>query len=45
MAHIIGMVERVVKWFQGFGKSVEFCTYEQIAATWLAEKMKAKGRS
>ncbi|KAJ4365219.1 hypothetical protein N0V83_008837 [Neocucurbitaria cava] len=35
MAHVIGMVERVVKWMQGWGDGeVEFCTYEEAASEW-----------
>jgi peptidoglycan/xylan/chitin deacetylase (PgdA/CDA1 family) len=34
MAHVIGMIERVVKWLQGFGAEVEFCTYEDAANEW-----------
>ncbi|KAF2833975.1 polysaccharide deacetylase family protein-like protein [Ophiobolus disseminans] len=34
MAHVIGMVERVVKWLQGWGGEVEFCTYEDAAREW-----------
>jgi peptidoglycan/xylan/chitin deacetylase (PgdA/CDA1 family) len=34
MAHVIGMVERVVKWLQGWGEEVEFVTYENAAREW-----------
>lgn len=34
MAHVIGMVERVVKWLQAWGGDVEFCTYESVAKDW-----------
>jgi peptidoglycan/xylan/chitin deacetylase (PgdA/CDA1 family) len=34
MAHVIGMVERVVKWLQGWRGEVEFCTYEEAAREW-----------
>lgn len=34
MAHVIGMIERFVKWLQGWGKEVEFCTYEEAAREW-----------
>lgn len=37
MAHVIGMVERVVKWLQGWGSDVEFVTYEAAAAEWKAK--------
>lgn len=41
MAHIIGMVDRFIKWLQGFGESVQFCTHEQIATAWLEVQQKA----
>lgn len=31
MAHVIGMIERFLKWVKGFGEEVEFATYESIA--------------
>jgi peptidoglycan/xylan/chitin deacetylase (PgdA/CDA1 family) len=34
MAHVIGMIERFVKWLQGWGEEVEFCTYEDAAKEW-----------
>jgi hypothetical protein len=34
MAHVIGMIERFVKWLQGWGQEVEFCTYEDAARVW-----------
>jgi peptidoglycan/xylan/chitin deacetylase (PgdA/CDA1 family) len=34
MAHVIGMVERFLKWLLSFGDEVEFLTYEQIAEQW-----------
>lgn len=34
MAHVIGMIERVLKWMQGWGAEVEFCTYEEAAREW-----------
>lgn len=34
MAHVIGMVERVVKWLQEWDGDVEFCTYESVASEW-----------
>lgn len=45
MAHIIGMAERVMIWLKGFGDSVEFCTHEQIANTWLNEQKILAGKS
>ena len=34
MAHVIGMVERFLRWVQGLGEEVEFCTYAAIAEDW-----------
>ncbi|OAK95771.1 NAD(P)-binding protein [Phaeosphaeriaceae sp. SRC1lsM3a] len=34
MAHVIGMIERFMKWLQGWGGEVEFCTYEEAAKEW-----------
>lgn len=34
MPHIIGMIERFLRWLQGFGESVEFCRCEDIAKAW-----------
>ncbi|KAF2018189.1 NAD(P)-binding protein [Aaosphaeria arxii CBS 175.79] len=35
MAHVIGMVERMLKWFKGWGEDeVEFCTFEEVAREW-----------
>jgi peptidoglycan/xylan/chitin deacetylase (PgdA/CDA1 family) len=39
MAHVIGMIERVLKWLQGWGGEVEFCTYEQAAAEWKEKNL------
>ncbi|KFA68371.1 hypothetical protein S40285_02501 [Stachybotrys chlorohalonatus IBT 40285] len=44
LAHVIGMIERFVGWLKGF-EGVEFCTCEQVAATWLAVQMKAAGKA
>jgi peptidoglycan/xylan/chitin deacetylase (PgdA/CDA1 family) len=38
MAHVIGMIERIIKWFKGWGKDVEFATYEVIAEEWKAKQ-------
>jgi hypothetical protein len=34
MAHVIGMVERIVKWLADKGDEVEFCTFESVAEGW-----------
>lgn len=38
MAHVIGMIERVVKWLQGWGSGVEFMTFEAVAELWMTKK-------
>lgn len=43
MAHVIGMVERFVKWLQGWGGDVEFCTYEEAAKEWRDKNPTDKG--
>ncbi|KAL8863435.1 MAG: hypothetical protein Q9178_000116 [Gyalolechia marmorata] len=32
MAHVIGMIERMMVWLKSWGEEVEFCRYEDIAA-------------
>lgn len=44
LAHIIGMVDRVLEWLKRFGSAVEFCTYENIATEWLEVQKKAVGQ-
>ncbi|KAI4630546.1 hypothetical protein J4E80_001484 [Alternaria sp. BMP 0032] len=34
MAHVIGMIERVIKWLKAWDGDVEFCTYEEAAGEW-----------
>lgn len=34
MPHVIGMIERFLRWPQSFGESVEFWRYEDIAKAW-----------
>ncbi|KAF2491071.1 polysaccharide deacetylase family protein-like protein [Lophium mytilinum] len=42
MAHVIGMIERILKWLQGWEDEVEFMTFETIAEIWKkAERNKA----
>jgi NAD(P)-dependent dehydrogenase (short-subunit alcohol dehydrogenase family)/peptidoglycan/xylan/chitin deacetylase (PgdA/CDA1 family) len=36
MAHVIGMVKRFLEWLRGFGDEVEWCRYEEIAASFRA---------
>jgi len=37
MAHIIGMIDRMIRWLKGMGEEVVFCTYEDVAREWKAE--------
>lgn len=34
MAHVIGMVDRVIAYLKGWGDEVEFCTFERVAKEW-----------
>lgn len=36
MAHVIGMVDRVITYLEGWGEEVEFCTFENAAREWKA---------
>ncbi|KAI4244637.1 MAG: hypothetical protein L6R40_002841 [Gallowayella cf. fulva] len=38
MAHVIGMIERMMVWLQGWGEEVQFCRYEDIAREVRAKK-------
>ncbi|KAJ8111856.1 hypothetical protein OPT61_g5645 [Boeremia exigua] len=37
MAHVIGMIERVLTYLEGWGDEVEFCTFEDAAKEWKAK--------
>ncbi|KAF6787916.1 hypothetical protein CSOJ01_15115 [Colletotrichum sojae] len=39
MAHIIGAIENMILWLQGWGSQVEFVTYEMAAISFMAQKM------
>ncbi|CZR51970.1 related to polysaccharide deacetylase family protein [Phialocephala subalpina] len=34
MAHVIGMVDKMISWLKGWGDEVEFCRYEDVAREW-----------
>jgi len=34
MAHVLPMIERVVRWLMGFGEEVEFLTFGEVAGRW-----------
>lgn len=36
MAHVIGMVDRVIGYLKSWGDEVEFCTFEGVAREWRA---------
>ncbi|EED22168.1 polysaccharide deacetylase family protein [Talaromyces stipitatus ATCC 10500] len=40
MAHVIGMVERMIRWLQSYGDEVEFMQAGEMARWWLAENEK-----
>jgi hypothetical protein len=31
MAHVIGMIDRMISWLKGWGDEVEFCRFEEVA--------------
>ncbi|PGG99852.1 hypothetical protein AJ79_08404 [Helicocarpus griseus UAMH5409] len=37
MAHVIGMIERIIKWFKSWGQDVEFCQTREIAKRFRSE--------
>ncbi|RAH50217.1 SDR family oxidoreductase/polysaccharide deacetylase family protein [Aspergillus brunneoviolaceus CBS 621.78] len=41
MAHIIGMLERLLRWLQGWGEEVEFCQTGEIARWYRDKEMEA----
>ncbi|PYH79368.1 putative xylanase/chitin deacetylase [Aspergillus uvarum CBS 121591] len=41
MAHVIGMLERLLRWLQGWGEEVEFCQTGEIARWYRDKEMKA----
>jgi hypothetical protein len=38
MAHVIGMVDRMIGWLQARGEEVEFCRYEDVARDFKAKQ-------
>jgi hypothetical protein len=40
MAHVIGMIDRVITWLKQKGDEVEFVTYENCAREWKAKQDK-----
>lgn len=39
MAHVIGMVDRMITYLRGWGDEVEFCTFEGAAREWKAKNV------
>lgn len=39
MAHIIGMVDRIITYLKGWGDEVEFCTFADAAKCWKAKNI------
>ena len=38
MAHIIGMIDRMIEWLKSKGQEVSFCRYEDVAREWKAQQ-------
>ena len=38
MAHVIGMIDRMIAWLKSRGEEVEFCKYEDVAREWKARQ-------
>jgi hypothetical protein len=38
MAHIIGMIDRMIGWLKARGEEVVFCRYEDVAREWRVEQ-------
>jgi hypothetical protein len=38
MAHIIGMIDRMIGWLKEKGEEVTFCKYEDVAREWREEQ-------
>lgn len=36
MAHVIGMIDKMIEWLKGWGDEVSFWRYEDVARTWRA---------
>jgi hypothetical protein len=34
MAHVIGMIDRIIAYLKGWGDEVEFCTFADAAKEW-----------
>ncbi|KAF2184453.1 NAD(P)-binding protein [Zopfia rhizophila CBS 207.26] len=37
MAHVIGMLERILRWLKGWGEEVDFWTFEKAAEAWKSK--------
>lgn len=37
MAHVIGMIDRIITYLKGWGDEVEFCTFAEAAKEWKAK--------
>lgn len=38
MAHVIGMIDRMISWLKSRGEEVQFCKYEDVAREWKAQQ-------
>lgn len=39
MAHIIGMIDRMISWLKGWGEEVEFCRFEDVAGDFKGNRL------
>lgn len=39
MAHVIGMIDRIITYLKGWGDEVEFCTFADAAKEWKAKNL------
>jgi hypothetical protein len=39
MAHVIGMIDRMISWLRERGEEVQFCKYEDVAKEWKARQV------
>jgi peptidoglycan/xylan/chitin deacetylase (PgdA/CDA1 family) len=44
MAHVIGMIDRIITYLKGWGDEVEFCTFSDAAKEWKAKNAVSEPR-
>jgi hypothetical protein len=45
MAHIIGMIDKMIGWLRGWGDEVTFCKFEEVAREWKNKQLVERNRS